>query len=152
MNTLNRQVSQNQNHTNQNIMKSYSTCFIVLAISSLANANNCLIGCWDNFDGNFVSLRKCISNCPRGNSSTNEVTGTKSSSLRGYSTPLTNLVNEAMKEKATTDVDLVEVSSRCGRMYSACSSNADCCGQLVCRDLGSVGYFSVSLCDDNARS
>lgn len=93
-------------------MKTFLSLFIALAISSLANANDCFRYCWWRYlsSSDLDSYNNCIGTCPSsgGMGSTNEAKGIKRSSLRGRSALLEYLVGEAKKENAHQDVDLIQ--------------------------------------------
>ena len=118
--------------TNQIIMKFSLSLITTLVISSSANANDCFRNCLSTSVDRF-NFDKCLSKCPQGKSS-NKSKDVKGSSLRGPSTEHRNLL-----------------SNQCGEIYSDCSSNTDCCGQLVCHDFGFAGA-SLPLCTDDVPS
>ena len=110
----------------------------ILAIRSSANADDCKLNCWFA-SKTLESYNRCLSDC--GGSSSNEVKHTKSSSLRGSSTLLKDLLDQTKKDSVNQDVDFIQEDSQCAVFYSPCSTSADCCGQVAC-----VNIFRSRLC------
>ena len=102
----------NKSHKNKFKMKTFLSIFIVIAISSLANANDCFRYCWWRYlsSSDFDSYNNCLGTCPSGGGSrsSNEAKSIKKSSLRGPSALLEYLVGEAKKENGHQDVDLIQ--------------------------------------------
>ena len=120
--------------------------------------NSCLLGCncaghSDPIDraGCFFdchnNLNPCYSACYDDSASTNTVSKSKDSKslgLRGSPTLLRELANEVTNQDQ--DINLIQDDGQCKSIYSECSRNADCCGEMECIDFGANG-FSISLCD-----
>ena len=151
-------------------MKYLISLFTTLVISSSANdiqdcfdscqqiENNCRYDCLRfghraNTDRAFCEFDcignsfPCYSACYDDSASTNTVSksdDSKGLSLRGSPTLLRELANEVTNQDQ--DINLIQDDGQCKSIYSECSRNADCCGEMECIDFGANG-FSISLCD-----
>ena len=110
--------------------------------------NSCISECNDVFCeiDCYNDSVSCFLSCPHDSGSTNEISkskDTQSLSLRGSSTVITNLVQEVANRDQ--DANLIQDESQCKSIYSECSSNSDCCGELDCVDFGANG-LSISFC------